>query len=328
MGTHSAVLPLLFTVIFFACGVDRPTAPDDVRFAVLSASSAAAGQPLVVDDDRAECPDAGFTSIQEAVTAAAPGDRIVVCAGTYHEQVDVSTNDLRIQADDETGGVVVNADGRHHGFGILGASGVTIQGFHVEQAHEADIWLNGATSAAIRSNVTTAAGHDGIELVSASNDNVIEHNVSRDNPAANACGINLASGSQRNVVRHNRLVNNQWGIQITGTGTADNLVAYNMSLGNRGNGIRNLGNASGTIIEKNHASGNGFNPSTLTGTTNAGIRIASGSTGIVVRDNHAFENLSVDLLNQADNGATFAGNQCGTSSPAGLCTRGRPSTLP
>ena len=42
---------------------------------------------LIVDDDRADCPDAAFTSIQAAVDAAGPGDKIKVCPGTYQEQV-------------------------------------------------------------------------------------------------------------------------------------------------------------------------------------------------------------------------------------------------
>ena len=49
----------------------------------------AAGQvaTLVVDDDKVQCPNAGFTSIQAAVDAAAPDTRIVVCGGTYEEQI-------------------------------------------------------------------------------------------------------------------------------------------------------------------------------------------------------------------------------------------------
>ena len=38
-----------------------------------------------VDDDKADCPAATFTSIQAAVDAAASGDTITVCAGDYAE---------------------------------------------------------------------------------------------------------------------------------------------------------------------------------------------------------------------------------------------------
>lgn len=41
---------------------------------------------LVVDDDKQECPNAGYTSIQSAVDFAAPWDTIVVCDGTYQER--------------------------------------------------------------------------------------------------------------------------------------------------------------------------------------------------------------------------------------------------
>ena len=42
---------------------------------------------LFVDDDRQQCPDAQFTSIQAAVLAAPPGGQIHVCPGLYPESV-------------------------------------------------------------------------------------------------------------------------------------------------------------------------------------------------------------------------------------------------
>lgn len=50
---------------------------------------AAAATVYYVDDDRAQCPQATFTSIQAAVLASGPGGTIVVCPGTYQEQVAV-----------------------------------------------------------------------------------------------------------------------------------------------------------------------------------------------------------------------------------------------
>jgi len=54
---------------------------------------------LIVDDDKVECPNAGFTHIQDAVAAAAAGDEIHICKGTYVEQVTIH-KPLDIDADD------------------------------------------------------------------------------------------------------------------------------------------------------------------------------------------------------------------------------------
>lgn len=316
MGTRHLLALVVIAAFITGCGREL-TNPEQRELAGLSLSHAAAQGAIVVDDDGADCPAAAFSSIQAAVAAAAPGMRIVVCTGTYHEQVTVSQNDVRILALGEPGRVVVDAHGHDYGFRVLDASGVTIQGFSVERAHEADIALHGATLTTVRNNVTTAAGHDGIQLLG-SDDNLIEHNIVRDNLAANACGVNVAGGSKRNRVRNNLLVNNEWGVQIIGGTTVDNVISHNQSLQNRGNGIRNVNLASGTVIERNHTLGNGFTPSLPTGATAAGIRIGSG-TGVVVRDNHAFDNLTVDLRNEAGPGATFENNHCETSLPPELC---------
>src|SRR5207245_4703848 len=52
---------------------------------------------LLVDDDKAQCPNATFTKIQDAVNAALPGDTIRVCPGDYTENVFVA-KPLTIQA--------------------------------------------------------------------------------------------------------------------------------------------------------------------------------------------------------------------------------------
>src|SRR5262245_13491825 len=48
-------------------------------------SLAATGTTRTVDDDKQQCPAAGYTNIRDAVEAAHAGDTIVVCAGTYAE---------------------------------------------------------------------------------------------------------------------------------------------------------------------------------------------------------------------------------------------------
>jgi len=62
------------------------------------AALAARGGQLVVDDDKVECPNAGFTRIQDAVDAASPGDEIHICKGIYVEQVAIRKS-LTIDAD-------------------------------------------------------------------------------------------------------------------------------------------------------------------------------------------------------------------------------------
>jgi hypothetical protein len=54
------------------------------------------GHTLFVDDDKMQCPNATFMSIQAAVLAASAGDLINVCPGTYQEQVKI-TKRLTIQ---------------------------------------------------------------------------------------------------------------------------------------------------------------------------------------------------------------------------------------
>jgi nitrous oxidase accessory protein NosD len=56
------------------------------------------GTTLVVDDDKVQCPTAGYSTIQSAVDAASPGSTIHVCPGTYAEQVTI-TKSVQIYGD-------------------------------------------------------------------------------------------------------------------------------------------------------------------------------------------------------------------------------------
>jgi hypothetical protein len=63
--------------------------------------SQALAKQLVVDKDKVQCPTAEYTSIQAAVTAASPGDKIKVCPDLYTESVTV-TKTIDIGADPKT----------------------------------------------------------------------------------------------------------------------------------------------------------------------------------------------------------------------------------
>jgi hypothetical protein len=64
--------------------------------AVVTASAGDGPNMFIVDDDRLQCPNAAFVTIQSAVAAAGPGDQIKVCAGLYPEQVRIATPGLML----------------------------------------------------------------------------------------------------------------------------------------------------------------------------------------------------------------------------------------
>lgn len=274
---------------------------------------------LVVDNDGADCPRADFTSIQAAVAEAEPGSTILVCAGVYLEQVTIAKNDLRVRANGKPGDVVLDGFDDHTrlaGFLLDNAHGNVIEGFLVRRYHEAGIWLRlGSSRNTIRKNLTTENGHDGIQVLN-SPSNLVEHNTSFANfapPVNNACGINLTgAGSVGNTVRHNETFANDFGIQVLAGGATSNVIFHNESHDNRRVGIRNILSSNGTLIESNRVFDNG-------GILQFGGILLSGSTGVTVARNKAFNNVPFDLFWDRVGANEFENNHCGTSSPPGLC---------
>ena len=69
-------------------------------------AAAAQNHRLYVDDDKAQCPQAQYTTIQSAVDAAGKNDTVAVCPGTYTEQVKVSghaKDGLKVDSTNPTG---------------------------------------------------------------------------------------------------------------------------------------------------------------------------------------------------------------------------------
>ena len=63
----------------------------------LLAAPAAPAATLSVDDDRQDCTAAAYTSVQDAIDAAAPGDTVAICPGHYAEgNGPPNTNALKI----------------------------------------------------------------------------------------------------------------------------------------------------------------------------------------------------------------------------------------
>lgn len=254
-------------------------------------ASAFAGT-LMVDDDGAECPQAEYTTIQQAVAAAQAGDKILVCPGLYLGTVVVDTPDLRIEAQAAPGEVVLQGTGAvgELGFLLLNTTGVVLQGFTVEKFGRAQIRIQGGGGNTVRENVTKdAVVNDGIQVTSSSA-NVVEHNTSHGNRQdgifiGQITDIPFEPASD-NIIRHNETFNNRFGINLIGSGPG-NVIVGNRSRDNSQRGIVNGGLSNGNVIEHNHVSANGLTP--IPGVAGVGVGINVANSNLVTVSNNKVE---------------------------------------
>jgi parallel beta-helix repeat protein len=79
------------------------------------------------------CPSCVYTTIQSAVNAANPGDIVSAQAGTYYENVIVSTPNITLKGQKPIGSVLLDCPSNGNGVGIaILSTGVTVKGFEVE----------------------------------------------------------------------------------------------------------------------------------------------------------------------------------------------------
>lgn len=238
---------------------------------------------LLVDDDAAQCPTAGYATIQAAANAANPGDIIQVCAGNYPEYVTTNKNLVF----------------RGPQFGVDARTGRT------NPANEAIVGtVNGAFNLQVTPGTTTVDGFTmsggvavgdtpALLLLGGSGHQIINNII-----AGNSRGAYF--GSTNTTFKHNRLNNSGDGI----FGNADNTtIEENLFAGGHANGAVNSTISTGDPQPDNYrlinnvslssgnfavifATNNGqVTGNTVTNASASAIFIGGGNTNLLISNN-------------------------------------------
>ena len=240
-------------------------------------ASGASAATWVVDDDMAECPNAGFTSIQDGIDAAQSNDEVAICPGVYVKSLVLNSPlTLRgagaglVRIEPDAAGSIVTATGG----GPVTISGVTVAGNSqaattavsfvetsgtVERSRLTDLGLsangvrsvvNGSTarSLVVRGSLIEEYGNYGVHAETTSGDLVgtVENSVVRGRGAISTAGA-MQDGVQ--VVGPNARAT------INGNLITDNRNSSDESLGAA---VRLFNASDATEVVDNDLQGNGY----------------------------------------------------------------------
>jgi Right handed beta helix region len=258
------------------------------------------------------CKTARYRDINTAIAAVGAGGTVVVCAGTYDEQV-VVTKSLKLFGR----GATIDAKGQKPlkigpqplpgsiGIGVLGTSGVQVRGFRVTGAGFDAILVAASSNVLVSGNYLWGNGDVGVDINGSSHTQAI-HNYSTRNEGGGFLVADDIGASSHNVVGWNTATRNPGGCGV--------IVAGHSTAGVRG-----------TVVIDNWLSHNGTLKSSGGG---AGVVIASEVPGetvanTIVEDNHIWGNglagvtVHVHEPNQHFNGTQIKGNWIGQNNTLG-----------
>jgi parallel beta-helix repeat protein len=226
------------------------------------------------------CDDATFTSINAAVTAAPTGGTVVVCEGTYAEDVLV-TKALTLTGSDAT----IDATGLEDGIQVV-ASNVRVDGFTAENANGEGVLVgvDALTDAGLLPAAGPVLSDVTIENVSAINNNKGFNGTETPNckyPGDCGGGIHL-NVTTHSVVKDSTVTGNSDGVLLTDDYGPS---SYNLVEGNVVND--NLSEC-GIVLPSHNMGAVTFDPTTFQVT--AVNPTVGGVYGNVVRDNIADDN--------------------------------------
>lgn len=215
---------------------------------LMTAGSAAA---TVISVDHSTGQGANFTSIQAAVTAANPGDKIVVKPGIYKENIVINKNISIVSESGNFSNTIVRAaDSSQDTFSIW-TNGVNIKGFGISGSNSAGIHILGVSDCRIENN-NLFNNSCGIDLYMMSSGNKLDRNEisgcltgislsnSLYNNLSNNLILNCSNGislfdSLNNFLENNKISENIEGISLAGESNdntlINNTVIFNEKLG-------------------------------------------------------------------------------------------------
>ncbi|WP_349409347.1 nitrous oxide reductase family maturation protein NosD [Pseudalkalibacillus sp. SCS-8] len=256
-----------------------------------------------------------FTTISDAVNAAAPGDTILVENGTYREEITIplAKSGINIIANGDR--VILDGEGKLKTALDISSNLIQIQGLKIQNYTQTGISVKGIGISLAENTIHNITNGNGIELslafstlmwknriskakshgitIKAMNTWIVDNDIS----ANGGNGINFeGSTTVGSTITHNRIQNNAQ------SGIADNagfnFIYNNEMIGNRQNGVYEVaGLGSGAIIENLlYANGNGVRLDN-DGAEVAGNTIRSNSKSGVLM-NSDFNNLQKNTLAQ------------------------------
>ncbi|PIR38600.1 MAG: hypothetical protein COV34_00795 [Candidatus Zambryskibacteria bacterium CG10_big_fil_rev_8_21_14_0_10_42_12] len=121
-----------------------------------------------------------YSTIQEAEDAANPDDTICVVDGVYEEDVVIDVEGLTLAGDGADNTSVINGQATGQGAAVrIAADNVTVEGFQINGAGIAAVWLDtGVSGAEVRYNqITSASGATAITTQGSQSNNAFRNNV-------------------------------------------------------------------------------------------------------------------------------------------------------
>ena len=305
-----------------------------VGLTLVVAPQAVAAQTLVVDKDKVQCPKAGFTSIQAAVTAALPGDTIKVCPDQYNESVVVNKPSLTlvgatavnvgkcttVTAADPTKDSIVTGAGSFS-FSLQN-NNISMSGFVVQGSVNGINTSDAFSSYRITSTIAQFNRDWGINLNSnGTNQSRVDHNCLRRNaPGVTFLADGLASeiGNLSNaLIDHNATFRNAGGgIDLSGVGARAYItVTQNSSVSDGFAGV-SIDNTIGSTVSQNTSQGS--TRGIAVGGANNGLKITGnvtkgGGNGIILN-----RNSFIPVFPGPNVGLNISGNTVSGSSGTGI----------